>query len=54
MKIKFITFSPEAPASKFYYDALRLSGDFVLSTDEHYEDIDYAFFMTYSAEFGRV
>lgn len=50
MKIKFITFSPEAPASKFYYDALRLSGDFVLSTDEHYEDIDYAFFMTYSAD----
>ena len=50
MKIKFTTFSPEAPASKFYFDALRLSGEFVLSTDEHYEDIDYAFFMTYSAD----
>lgn len=50
LKIKFITFSPDAPASKAYRDALMLSGDFIVSTDNDYKDADYAFFMTYAAD----
>ena len=50
MKIKFITFTPAAPASKFYLDALSLSNDFSISTDDDFSDADYAFFMTYPAD----
>ncbi|MDA7438034.1 glycosyltransferase [Candidatus Pseudothioglobus singularis] len=50
MKIKFITLSPDAPASKFYFNALSLSDDFSISTDDDFSDADYAFFMTYLAD----
>lgn len=48
MNIKFITFSPEAPASKFYFDALSLSDNFTISTNEDFSNIDYVFFMSYA------
>lgn len=50
MKIKFITFSPAAPASIFYYDALKASQDFTLTKEDGYDNINFAFFMTYQAD----
>lgn len=50
MKIKFITLSPDAAASKAYFDALNLSNDLIISTDNDFTDADYAFFMTYPAD----
>lgn len=50
MKIKFITFSPDAPASKMYFEAFQSSSDFFISTQYDYQEVDYAFFMTYTAD----
>lgn len=47
MNIKFITFSPEAPASKFYFDALSLSKNFSISTNNNFSNVDFIFFMSY-------
>ncbi len=50
MKVIFKTFSPNAPASIFYYDAFKKSRYFEIDIDDKYESADYVFFMTYKED----
>ena len=50
MDIIFKTFSPEAPASKFYFDALSTFNKFNISESSDYLKADYVFFMTYQKD----